>query len=159
MPKELEIVMHPNQILRNKSTEIDLKLLRDPEFKKWLADLELTMINKDGAGLAAPQVGKNIRVFAIADGSKNLIMINPKINKKSFARKVDNEGCLSVVDEDGELVFAPVSRHKKISLSFYNEKGKLKKITANNFLARVIQHENDHLDGVLFIDKIAEEKD
>lgn len=158
MPKELEIIIHPNKILRNKSKDLDLKLLKDPEFKKWLADLELTMINKDGAGLAAPQVGKNINVFVVADNPKNLFIINPQINKKSKAIKTDNEGCLSVVDELGELVFAPVSRHKKISLSFYDEKAKLKKMTASNFLARVIQHENDHLDGVLFIDKIEKEE-
>ncbi len=157
MPKELEIIKHPNKILRNKSEDLDLKLLRDPDFKKWLADFELTMINKDGAGLAGPQVGKNIRIFVIADNTKNLFIINPKINKKSSTQRVEDEGCLSVVDKQGELFFAPVARPKKISLSYYNELGKLKKMTADKFLARVIQHENDHLDGVLFIDKISDE--
>lgn len=158
MPKELEVIKYPNEILRNKSEDLDLKLLKDPKFKKWLADFELTMINKDGAGLAAPQVGKNIKIFVIAESPKNLFIINPKINKESRAKKTETEGCLSVIDKQGELFFAPVSRSKKISLSYYNEQGKLKKITADKFLARVIQHENDHLDGILFIDKISEEE-
>ena len=154
MPKELNIIYHPHPLLRKKSQELDLNLLKDPEFKKWLEDLELTMLRKDGAGLAAPQVGKNIRVFVVAHENKSLFLINPRITKKSWGKLIDDEGCLSIVDEKGELIFGRVARHKKISISFYNEKGDLKKISAEKFLARVIQHENDHLDGILFVDKL-----
>ena len=154
MPKELDIIYHPHPLLRKKSEELDLNLLKDPEFKKWLEDLEITMLKKDGAGLAAPQVGKNIRVFVIAHEKKSLFLINPRITKKSWGKIVDEEGCLSVVNEKGELIFGRVARHKKINISFYNEKGDLKKISVDKFLARVIQHENDHLDGVLFVDKL-----
>ncbi len=154
MKKEnnLDIILHPNPILRKKSVEIDLNLLKDPEFKKWLKDLETTMLRKDGAGLAAPQVGKNIRVFVINHEGKNTFIINPQITKKSWAKITEEEGCLSVVNKKGELVYAPITRHKKINCSYYDEKGKLHKISAEKFLARVIQHENDHLDGILFID-------
>ncbi len=154
MPKELDIIYHPHPLLRKKSEELDLNLLKDPEFKKWLGDLEITMLKKDGAGLAAPQVGKNIRVFVVANERKSLFLINPRITKKSWGKIVDEEGCLSVVNEKGELIFGRVARHKKINISFYNEKGNLKKISVDKFLARVIQHENDHLDGVLFVDKL-----
>jgi len=154
MPKELDIIYNPHPLLRKKSQELDLNLLKDPEFKKWLGDLELTMLEKDGAGLAAPQVGKNIRVFVITQEKKSLFLINPRITKKSWGKIIDEEGCLSVVNEKGELIFGRVARHKKINVSFYNEKGNLKKMVADKFLARVIQHENDHLDGVLFIDKL-----
>lgn len=156
MPKELDIIYHPHPLLRKKSEELDLSLLKDPEFKKWLKDLELTMLKKDGAGLAAPQVGKNIRVFVVANEKKSLFLINPRITKKSWGKTIDEEGCLSVVDEKGELIFGRVARHKKINISFYNEKGNLKKISVDKFLARVIQHENDHLDGILFVDKLEE---
>ena len=154
MPKELDIIYHPHPLLRKKSQELDLNLLKDPEFKNWLENLELTMLKKDGAGLAAPQVGKNIRVFVVTHEKKSLFLINPKITKKSWGKIVDEEGCLSVVNEKGELIFGRVARHKKINISFYNEKGDLKKISVDKFLARVIQHENDHLDGILFVDKL-----
>lgn len=154
MPKELDIIYHPSPLLRKKSEELDLSLLKDKEFKAWLADLELTMRNKDGAGLAAPQVGKNIRVFVVAHDKKNIFLINPRITKKSWGKTIEEEGCLSVVDEKGELIFGRVARHKKINISFYNEKGNLKKISVDKFLARVIQHENDHLEGILFVDKL-----
>ncbi len=154
MAKELEIIQHPNKILRNKSEEIDLSLLRDKNFKNWLKDLELTMIKKDGAGLAAPQVGKNLRVFAILHNKKTIFLINPKITKRSWARIKDEEGCLSVTDKSGKLVFETVLRHKKININYFDEHGKAKKLSADKFLARVIQHEYDHLEGILFIDKL-----
>ena len=158
MAKELEILKHPHPTLRKKSEEISLDILNDKNFQDWLKDLELTMINKDGAGLAAPQVGKNIRVFAINHDNKNHIIINPKITKKSWAKIKDEEGCLSIVDDKGELLFGKVLRHKKINLQYHDEQGKLHKIKADKFLARVIQHENDHLDGILFIDKMENNK-
>jgi peptide deformylase len=152
MPKELKILINPNPVLRQKSVAVDLALLKDPIFQKWLRDLEFTMTIKDGAGLAAPQVGKNIRLFVISHENQIFFIINPKITKKSWGRTVEDEGCLSVLDEKGEIIYAPIPRHKKISCSYFDEKGNLKKINADKFLARVIQHENDHLDGVLFID-------
>lgn len=154
MPKQLDIILHPNSILRKKSEELDLNKLNDPEFKEWLKDLEDTMVKKDGAGLAAPQVGKHLRIFVVAHEGKNIFFINPKITKRSWGKIIDDEGCLSVLDKEGEIIYAKVSRHKKVNCSYYDEKGKLQKINADKFLARVIQHENDHLDGILFIDRI-----
>ena len=154
MPKQLDIILHPNSILRKKSEELDLEKLKDPEFKEWLKNLEDTMVTKDGAGLAAPQVGKHLRIFVVAHEGKNIFFINPKITKRSWGKIIDDEGCLSVLDKKGEIIYAKVSRHKKVNCSYYDEKGKLQKISADKFLARVIQHENDHLDGILFIDRI-----
>lgn len=154
MPKQLDIILHPDPILRKKSEELDLEKLNDPEFKAWLKDLENTMVTKDGAGLAAPQVGKHLRIFVVAHEGKNIFFINPKITKRSWGKIIDDEGCLSVLDKEGEIIYAKVSRHKKVNCSYYDEKGKLQKISADKFLARVIQHENDHLDGILFIDRI-----
>jgi len=158
MAQELTIIKHPNPILRKVSQELDLSLLKDKDFNDWLDSLELTMKEKDGAGLAAPQVGKNIRIFVIAHQEKSIFFINPKITKRSWKRVVEEEGCLSVVDETGELIFDKVSRHKKINAIYYDRKGKMKKIVAEDFLARVIQHETDHLDGILFIDRVEKDK-
>ena len=80
-------------------------------------------------------------------------MINPQITKKSWAKEIDQEGCLSVVDEDDEIYYLPVARHKKLNCIYFDEKGQRKKIEADKLIARVIQHEIDHLDGILFIDR------
>ncbi|MFA7088205.1 MAG: peptide deformylase [Patescibacteria group bacterium] len=158
MPKELEIIINPNPILRKKSEEISLDILSEPNFKEFLADMGETMIKKDGAGLAAPQVGKNIRVIAVNRNEKPILMINPRITKKSWAREIEEEGCLSVLNKKGEIVYAPVERCKKVNCTYFDEKGKIKKISAEKLLARVLQHEIDHLDGILFIDKMIGKK-
>ena len=158
MAKKLDIITHPNPILRQKSTEISKEQLLDKKMKALLADMELTMKKRDGAGLAAPQIGLNIRLIVISHDKKTLFLINPKITKKSWAREIEEEGCLSVVNEKGEIIYAPVSRHKKINCLYLDEKGKQKTLAAEKLLARVIQHEVDHLDGILFIDRLKEDQ-
>lgn len=117
------------------------------------------MLEKDGAGLASPQIGVNVRMVVLRHGGKNLFLINPKITKKSWAKIIEQEGCLSVVDQDGEIIYHPVERHKKVTCIHYDLKGKKKKIqTEDPMLARAIQHELDHLDGILFIDRIKLDK-
>lgn len=158
MPKQLTIITHPNQILRNKSVEVDLETIKSPLIQTLLKDMEETMKKKDGAGLAAPQVAKNIRVIVVSHNDKTIFLINPRITKKSWARETEEEGCLSVLNEKGEIIYAPVERHKKVSCLYFDEKGQIKKIAAEKILARVLQHEIDHLDGILFIDRIKSEK-
>lgn len=152
MAKLLDIILHPNPILRNKSREIEPEELTKSEMRQLLLDMEATMKQRDGAGLAAPQIGKNIRLIVIHHNDKTLFMINPKLTKKSWARVTEEEGCLSVVNKKGEIVYAPVSRHKKVNCIYIDQKGKKKTLAAEKDLARAIQHEIDHLDGVLFID-------
>lgn len=152
MPKQLPILIHPHPTLRKKSIEIDPEKLLTAEMKELLLDMEETMKIKDGAGLAAPQIGLNIRMIVVSNDNQTIFLINPKITKKSWARKTEDEGCLSVLNEKGEIIYAPVSRHKKINCVYIDEKGNKKTLTAENMLARVIQHEIDHLDGILFID-------
>lgn len=154
MPKQLAILINPNPILRKKSTEIPLEKLKNPKFRELLLDMKETMLGKDGAGLAAPQVGENIRVVVINHEKKIYFLINPQITKKSWAREIAEEGCLSVLNKEGEIIYAPVERYKKVNCVYLDEKGNRKKINAASILARVIQHEIDHLDGILFIDKI-----
>jgi peptide deformylase len=152
MANILDIVLHPSPILRKKSQEIDIKELKSDKMRQLLLDMEKTMQVKDGAGLAAPQIGRNIRLIVINHNNKTLFLINPKITKKSWAKEKDEEGCLSVVNKKGEIVYAPVKRHKKINCVYFDIDGKKKTLAAEKILARVIQHEVDHLDGILFID-------
>ena len=158
MPQNLKIIIHPDKRLRQLSRVVSPQEITDPEFQAFLQDMDLTMKNKDGAGLAAPQVGQLKRVILVAGEKKSMVMINPQITKKSWAKIIEEEGCLSVLNEKGEIIYAPVERHKKINCLYLDEKGQPKKISAEKMLARVIQHEIDHLDGILFIDKIAKKK-
>ncbi len=156
MPKILDITKYPSESLRIPSTEVPLTDIKKPEMKELLADMKHTMVKLDGAGLAAPQIGMNIRIVVINDEKSGKIfwMINPKITKKSWGQEVDEEGCLSVVDEKGKIIYGPVSRHKKVTCIYFDENGDKKKIQSEKMLARIIQHETDHLDGILFIDRL-----
>ncbi len=158
MPKQLPIILHPNSLLRQKSVEVDLEMIKSPEFQGLLLDMEETMKKKDGAGLAAPQIAKNIRVIVIFHDEKTIFLINPKITSKSWAREIEEEGCLSVLNDKGEIIYAPVERHKKVSCVYLDAQGAKQKIRAEKILARIIQHEVDHLDGILFIDRIVKNK-
>lgn len=148
MPNLLKILINPDPVLRNRSKEIDLKFLNSEEFKVFCDDMILTMKEKDGVGLAAPQVGKNIRMFVINTDEGIECLINPVITNKSWVKEWGEEGCLSV-----PKIFGQVRRHKKLKCTYLNRDGKKQNIDAEGLKARVIQHENDHLDGILFIDK------
>jgi peptide deformylase len=87
----LNILTHPNDILRKKSMKIDLLELQKPEFKKLIKEMTETMIKKDGAGLAAPQIGQNIRLIIINNEDKAMVMINPEITKKSWSKEIEPE--------------------------------------------------------------------
>ncbi len=153
--KILEIIHHPNPILRKVSQTISEKEINSKKIKEFAFDLEKTMLEKDGAGLAAPQVGKSIRMVAIRHNNQTLFLINPKITKKSWGKATEQEGCLSVINDQGEIIYHPVERHKKVTCLYFDLNGKKKKIQAEDpMLARAIQHELDHLDGILFIDHI-----
>lgn len=143
----LPIVINPNPILRKKAAPIANAL--DSDIQNLIPVLTETMIVEDGIGIAAPQVGKSIRLIIINQKDKPLVMINPKIEMKSIRAETAEEGCLSVPG-----VFGTVKRSKKIKATAIDESGKSFTIKAEGLLARVIQHEVDHLDGILFIDKM-----
>jgi peptide deformylase len=147
MPKVLNILIVPSKTLRKISAEVEEGKISGQELRELAADLEETMIKKEGVGLAAPQVGKNIRLIAVNAKNGPILLFNPKIIKKSWRQEWGEEGCLSV-----PLVFGDVKRHKSVICAFCDRQGKKDKIKAFGLLARVIQHEIDHLDGVLFID-------
>lgn len=148
MTKNLKIITDPNPKLRKVSQEVDVKSIKDPKMQGFFKDLEKTMLENDGVGLASPQVAENIRVIVIKDGERTLCLINPQITKRSWAKEWGEEGCLSVPGYYGQ-----VRRNKRINCVYKDKKGNKKRIKAEGFLARVIQHEIDHLDGILFTDK------
>lgn len=149
----LKIIKNPNPILRKISKTVDEKEIKSKNFKKFCFELAKTMIEKDGVGMAAPQAGKNIRVFVVNTKDGPQIFINPKILKKSLLKEWGEEGCLSVPN-----TFGMVKRNKKIVCECLDENGKKRKIKASGLMSIVIQHENDHLDGILFIDRAKEIK-
>ena len=136
-------------ILRHKSKKFKSDLINSTEYQKFFDQLGQTMFEADGVGLASPQVNKLIRVIAININQTPYIMINPQIIKKSWSKNIMEEGCLSIPN-----VYGKVKRHKKIKVKYLDRLNHTHKTTFKNFTARVIQHEVDHLDGILFIDKL-----
>jgi peptide deformylase len=146
----LSILTSENTILRKEAQEIENVL--DVKIKRLTKDMIKTMKKNNGIGLAAPQVGKSIRLIIIDTKEGPLILANPKISKFSRGREGSEEGCLSVPG-----VYGVVKRAKKIKFEGILPNGQKIKERAEGLLARVIQHEIDHLDGILFTDKIARE--
>jgi len=145
---QLKILKQPNPILRKKSKDLSHKEIISPELGKLILDMIKTMIKTDGVGLAAPQIGGNIRLVVINAKDGAFCLLNPKITKKSLLKELGQEGCLSIPG-----IFGQVKRHKKITVEYLDQNGKKIKLIAQGMMARVIQHELDHLEGVLFIDK------
>jgi len=149
----LDIIINPNPILRKKSTDISPEMIKTAGFQGLCADMVATMLAKDGAGLSAPQIGKNINLIIINTKDGILTMINPKITKKSLFKEWDSEGCLSVVNPEGKIAYGEVKRYRSLHCQFLDQNGKERKIEGKGMMARVIQHEIDHLNGILFIDR------
>jgi len=142
----LNIVKLGEESLREKSVAVEEV---NDEIKQLANDMFETMIEADGVGLAAPQIGKNIRMFVvIADDDIRRVFINPQIIKTSEEVGPYEEGCLSIPQ-----VYESIIRPLKVTVQALNENGKPFTLDADGLLARVIQHEYDHLEGIVFIDR------
>lgn len=141
-----KIITHPHPTLRRKAKPI--KDISDERIQALIPEMVDIMMKNDGVGLAAPQIDESIRLVTIRYRDDSLALINPTITNKSILKEIDEEGCLSVPS-----VYGMVKRCKKITVKYQDPSGKIRKLTGEGMLARVIQHEVDHLDGVLFIDK------
>lgn len=118
----------------------------DAKLRRLLDDMAETMYKENGIGLAAPQVGHSLRMIVV-DVEENLLeMVNPVIIARSGS-EIDSEGCLSVPN-----IFGEVERSAAITVEYVTRFNKKRKLHADKLLARCIQHEIDHLDGILFID-------
>jgi peptide deformylase len=126
----------------------------DDKIKRLIKEMLQTMYSADGIGLAAPQVGVDKQLIVI-DCEPNdpeiqpLVLINPQITSSSRQLCNAEEGCLSIPG-----VYLDVTRAEEIEVSFRNEQGKPTKLKASGLLARAIQHEMDHLNGVMFVDRV-----
>ena len=150
-----QILVEPNPILRQKSQRVDEV---NADLQKLMDDMLETMYAAPGIGLAAIQIGvpKRIIVLDLAakDEPKNpMYFINPEIVEKSNNNSVYEEGCLSVPGQ-----FAEIERPDKCHIKYLDYYGKKKEIEAEGMLATCIQHEIDHLEGVLFIDYLSKLK-
>ncbi len=144
----MEIVRYPSEILRQKTlsvTEFDARLAVLAQ------EMIATMIEGRGIGLAAPQVGRLISLFiAQGEDGKPQVFINPEIIGTSLETTPYEEGCLSIPG-----MYAEVVRPEAVVVQAYNERGRAFKRECSGLLARVVQHELDHLKGVLFIDYLS----
>lgn len=146
-----------NSILRNNAEPI--KEIT-PEIRGLLREMHKIMRANNGVGLAGPQIGINKQIFVaelIYEGEETGIkysVINPKIISQSEEKEILEEGCLSL-----PKIFGETPRSKKITVEYLDEMGKKKKIKASGLLARIFQHEIDHLNGRLFIDLVKEVKE
>ncbi|HOY37897.1 MAG: peptide deformylase [Bacteroidales bacterium] len=149
------VIGHP--VLRRK-TELVVK--NSPEIQKFIDDMFETMAESDGVGLAAPQVGKSLRIFVVdttpvAKDNVELmnfkrVFINPQIVEKSTETVLWEEGCLSIPG-----IHENVKRYTRLTMEYYDRDFNFVREELDGFKAIVVQHEYDHLDGVLFTDKIS----
>jgi len=142
----LNIIRYPNPVLRKKCKAVNKV---DAKIKKLINDMIETMHTAPGIGLAAPQVGHNIRLIVVDIGEGAFSMINPKIKKKNKLLQSFDEGCLCLPG-----IVGPVERPSQVTVEGLDKNGEPMTIEAVGFLATVLQHEIDHLDGIVFIDRV-----
>jgi peptide deformylase len=146
-----KIIEYPEPILRFKAKDVEHF---DDELKVIIEDMAETMYDAPGVGLAAPQIAESLQVIVVditvpGEEQQYMPMINPKIIER-FDSQIDEEGCLSVPD-----ITAKVERYKKITVHYLSEDGTKQALTTEDRFAVVLQHEIDHLNGILFIDHLS----
>jgi peptide deformylase len=147
--KILNIVHEPNPVLRKVAEAIDFSDWEREDLKKLAIDMVATMKAAPGVGLAAPQIGKSIRLIVVDHTPTPIVMINPEITKRSVAADLLEEGCLSVPEKYGVI-----KRQRNITVEGLDLDGKELVVEAKGYLAEIFQHEVDHLNGVLYIDRV-----
>jgi peptide deformylase len=150
----LKVARMGHPVLRTRARELDPTEVRTPAFQKLIDDMIETMTEYEGIGLAAPQVHESVRLFVAGiegkgEDLKVLPFINPSITPIGDEKVEDWEGCLSIPDIRGR-----VPRAREVVIKALDRRGKPFELTLKNFPARVVQHETDHLDGVLFFDRM-----
>lgn len=139
-----------DEILRKKSREVIMEDIKLEKMQSLIDDMIETMHHHNGVGLAAVQIGvlKRVVVIDIDDGNGVYVLINPIITKTKGSKECD-EGCLSFPHEFGKVI-----RPTDVTVEFYDREGKMVKLKAKDLLAQAICHECDHLDGIVFTDKV-----
>jgi peptide deformylase len=160
----LKVARMGHPVLRARARTVDPSAIRTPAFQRLIDDMFETMSEYQGVGLAAPQVHESVRLFVAGfasspdeDGEDDdpdrrvplMALVNPEVKPASSEVAEDWEGCLSIPDIRGR-----VPRARQVVVQAYDRRGKRIELKASGFTARVIQHETDHLDGVLFFDRM-----
>ncbi len=159
----LKVIGVKDPVLRQKAKKVTKV---DKKIRQLIADMRDTLnVQKDpeGVGLAAPQVGKSLRIFIMKYKNMERVIINPHVlevskdlktkGKPKKEKKNILEGCLSLPH-----YYGPIKRDKQIKLEYMDENGKTQTEEFTGFLTQIVEHEIDHLDGILFIDHILEQK-
>lgn len=146
-----KVLIHPNKKLREKSRLVTDAELKSKNFQNLINDMLKTMKTEKGVGLAAPQIGKNIRLIIVETKKGVEAFINPKIVSSSKKMVPSQEGCLSIPG-----ILGMVRRHKSIKVHAKNRDGEKVSMKVDELPSIIFQHEIDHLDGILFIDKAYE---
>ena len=143
-----DIVLYPDAPLRQKAKPV---VRFDGDFSRIVSDMFETMSEKDGVGLAAPQIGisRRLIVFHDPDTDRKMCLVNPEIVEQSGSA-TSEEGCLSL----GSMIYAPVPRATWIHVRAQDSRGNPLDFEATDLMARIIQHESDHLDGLIFLDRV-----
>ncbi len=160
---KITIIQKDNPILRKISLPIAIGEIKSAKIKKIISDMKKAVDSQaDAVAISAVQISKPIRLFLISkrafdinnddlekkSSSKDMVFINPKISKSSRSKQELEEGCLSV-----RYAYGQVERPEKVTVEALDENGKKFSRGFSGLLAQIVQHENDHLDGILFIDK------
>lgn len=157
----MEIVTVPNEILRQKARPVKKF---DQKLARLISEMKGTLLAHDepkGVGLAAPQVGENLALCLVRiKEDQVLTLVNPEVVRMEVLKKKEKptgeerafEGCLSLPQ-----IYSPVRRAKKLLVAYQDERGRKKKKSFSGFAARVVQHEIDHLEGILFIQRALEQ--
>jgi len=148
----MKILEYPNETLRKVSEKV-----ADPtsvKTKQLILNMTKTLRSNNGLGLAAPQVGENLQICVIEIENELFVLINPEIKSLSKEKIPSQEGCLSFPNK-----YLDLERHKRVKVKATDTNGKKQMIRARGLLARVIQHEIDHLNGVLIVDRVNEKEE
>ena len=153
----LKVARMGHPVLRAKAKALDKAIVKSPAIQKLIDDMMETMAEYHGVGLAAPQVHEGLRLFVASldsergeEPSEPVALINPEVSPIGTEMRDDWEGCLSIPDIRGK-----VPRHLEVRLRALDRDGDPIELRARGFSARVIQHETDHLDGILFFDRMS----
>ena len=159
MSSILPVAQRGERILTVTAAEVAQAELNSPWLKELAAAMHATMLERNGVGIAAPQVYVSKRVIIVASCPNlrypdapemdALVMVNPEILEKSELTVLGEEGCLSVPNERGQ-----VARAQTIQLRYFTLEGVAVEMSLSGFPARIVQHEVDHLDGILFVERI-----
>mgnify|MGYP003387098497 CR=1 FL=1 len=153
-----------NSVLRIRATEVDIDNIRNEEYQQLINKMMLTVSEAGGVGIAAPQIHHSVRIFIMcskpnarypdAPLMQPTAIINPEILRYSDDKVKDWEGCLSVPSMRGL-----VPRYNQISVRYFDQQGNEQRKELTDFLARIFQHELDHLNGLTFIDQLESTQD